>query len=116
MPDPVPSIRHPSAYVPLSALATGALGDQARPVTPENPVPNSEQPYRDARALLADAPISEGKALLVDCSAGGLVDLILAGGANLQMTFSPGITLLPFAVTGYSAGGTTAAIRAWVLD
>ncbi|MBD3729058.1 MAG: hypothetical protein IE933_05065 [Sphingomonadales bacterium] len=116
MSETAPPICHPTSYVPLSALATGALGDEALPVTDENPVPNRELPYRGARVLGLDSPVAAGRALLVDCLAGGQIEMVLADSSIVALTFAPGVTLLPFAATALNSAGTTATLSAWVLD
>lgn len=116
MPDPEAVIRHPSRYVPLTALATGVEGEIAHPVTPDNPVPNAEQPYRGVRPLLPDTPIAPGKALLADVVTGGMVEMELANGSMLAITLHPGLTMLPFATSQLVSAGTTATLDAWVLD
>ena len=116
MPDPLPPVRHPARFVPLSAIATGEPGEAAVSVGPANPIPSREQPLRGARSLGADTPVTAGLALLVDCSAGGQSTFTLEDGSILTLTLSPGLTLLPLAVTGYAAADLTASFNAWVLD
>lgn len=120
MPDPqpeqLPPIRHPARFVPVTALATGDVGAPALPVGAANPLPCREQPYVAVRELAPDAAVTPGIALLVDCSAGGAASLVLASGTVLTLTFSPGITLLPLAVSLLSSTGLTAVLDAWVLD
>ena len=116
MPDPLPPIRHPAKFVPLSAVATGQPGEAAIAVSPTNPVPSREQPLRSARVLTADTPVASGAALLVDCSAGGVASFTLEDGTQLALTLSPGLTLLPLAVTELASADLTANISAWVLD
>lgn len=116
MPDPLPPVRHPSRFVPLSAVATGQPGEPAVPVGPTNPVPCSDQPLRGARPLSPDSSVASGLALLVDCNAGGKATFVLEDSSALELTLSPGITLLPLAVTTIQGAGLTASLNAWVLD
>ena len=116
MTDPLPPVRHPARFVPMSAVATGEPGQPAVPVGRANPIPSSDQPLRSARPLVPDIPIDPGLALLVDCSAGGRATLVLEDASSLDLTFSPGLTLLPLAVTSIQSAGQTAAFNAWVLD
>lgn len=115
-PDPLPPVRHPARFVPLTALATGEPGAPASVVSASSPLPCRDQPFTDVRALPPDTPVPPGIALLVDCSSGGLASFTLAGGSTLALTFSPGLTMLPLAVTQIASDGLTAALSAWVLD
>ena len=116
MSDPLPPIRHPAKFVPLSAVATGEPGAPAVAVSASNPVPCREQPLRSARILATDNPVQPGAAMLVDCSAGGQATFTLQDGTILALTLSPGLTLLPLAVTELSSANLTAVLNAWVLD
>lgn len=116
MPDSLPPIRHPARFVPMSAVATGQPGEPAVPVSAANPVPCSDQPLRGARALAADIPVLPGLAVLIDCSAGGRTTFVFSDSSSLELTLSPGLTLLPFAVTHFTSTGQTAAFNAWVLS
>lgn len=116
MPEPLPPIRHPARFVPLSALATGETGAPAVPVSAANPLPCRDQPFTDVRDLAPDVAVAPGVALLVDCSVGGLASFTLAGGSTLSLTLSPGLTLLPLSVSLLAAADLTAVLNAWVLD
>lgn len=116
MPDTQIPIRHPAKFVPYSAVAIGAPGEPAIAITPATPLPSSDQPFRNAQALAFDVAVTPGLGLLVDCAASGVVVLEFAGGAQIALTMSPGITLLPFAVTQILSVGTTATLSAWVLS
>ena len=116
MPDPTPVIRHPARFVPLAAVATEGADGAALPVSPSNPVPVLEAPYVAARALVEDTAVEPGKALLVDCNQGGVLNFELADTTQLPLTFAPGVTLLPFSVRQRMSLGSTATASAWVLD
>lgn len=116
MPDLTPIIRHPARFVPLAAVATEGVDGTALPVSSSNPVPTSDAPYSAARALVEDTSVAPGKALLVDCSQGGVLNLELADTTQLPLTFAPGVTLLPFSVRQRLSLGSTATASAWVLD
>lgn len=116
MPEPLPPVRHPARFVPLASLATGEVGAPAVPVTPANPLPCRDQPFSDARALLPGTPVAPGVAVLVDCSSAGLASFTLSSGSSLSLTLSPGLTVLPLAVTGLAATDLTADLAAWVLE
>ena len=116
MPETTPPIRHPAKFVPLSAIAYGAPGSAATPVTAENPVPVRDQALRSARALEPDVVGIPGHAVLIDCAASGRAELQLADDLILPLTLAPGVTLLPLAVKQLLSAGTTAAVDAWVLD
>ena len=116
MPDPLPPIRHPSRYIPLTALATGEPGLPALAVGTANPLPSREAPLRSARGLAPGNIVEAGAAILIDCSASGRAIFVLADGSQLPLTISAGLTMLPLAVTGLAQDGQTAALTAWVLD
>jgi hypothetical protein len=116
MPDPLPPVRHPARFVPLSAIAVGEVDAAAVPVSGVHPLPCREQPFRDVRELVPGTPVAAGIALLVDCNAGGTASFALSGGSSLSLTLSPGLTLLPLAVVSLAAAGLTADLTAWVLD
>lgn len=116
MPEPLPPVRHPARFVPLASLATGEVGAPAVPVTPANPLPCRDQPFTDVRPLVPGTPVAPGIALLIDCSAGGSASFTLAGGSGLSLTLSPGLTMLPLAVSSLAEAGLTAVLDAWVLD
>lgn len=116
MPEPLPPIRHPARFVPLSALATGEVGAAAVPVSVSHPLPCRDQPFTDVRELAPDAPVAPGIAMLVDCTSGGLASFTLAGGSTLTLTLSPGLSLLPMAVVELAGADLTADLTAWVLD
>ncbi|GAA4048314.1 hypothetical protein [Parerythrobacter jejuensis] len=116
MPDSLPPIRHPSRFVPLSAVATGVPGEPALPVSATNPVPCRDQPLRGARMLSADIAVEPGIALLVDCSVAGLASFTLEDGSTLSLTLAPGLTMLPLAVSTVASANQTAQFDAWVLD
>ena len=116
MPDTLPLIRHPAKYVPLTALATGNPEGSAIPISPDNPFPCSDQPLASIRALIADAQTAPGLAILVDCSNSGKIVLEFADGSQLPLSFSAGVTMLPFAVSSVVSTGTTATFNAWLLD
>lgn len=116
MPEPLPPIRHPARFVPLSALATGEVDAPAEPVTAANPLPCREPPFTAVRELVPGASVTPGVAVLMDCSSGGLASFTLASGSSLSLTVSPGLTLLPLAVASLAAADLTADLTAWVLD
>ncbi len=116
MPDSHPTIRHPANYVPLAAVAIGNVNTQAVPVSSDNPFPCSDQPLTSIRALAPDTPVDPGLALLVDCSAAGKIVLEFADATQLPLSFSPGVTMLPFSIRNVISTGTTATFTAWVLD
>ncbi|GAA4642531.1 hypothetical protein GCM10023115_06260 [Pontixanthobacter gangjinensis] len=109
-------IRHPARYVPLTALATGSPGSDAIPVSLGNPIPCAVQPLGSVRALTPDNAVEPGLAVLVDCSAAGTIMLELSDGSQLPLTYSAGVTLLPFAVRSTVSVGSTATFNAWVLS
>lgn len=116
MPDPLPPIRHPARFIPLTALATGEPGSPAMPVGATNPLPSREVGLRGARGLAPGNTVEAGAAVMIDCSASGRATFVLADGSQLPLTVSAGLTLLPLAVTGIAQDGLTAVFAAWVLD
>ena len=111
-----PLVRHPSRFVPLAAVATKAPDGTADPISPANPIPSSEVPLSNVRALVEDVAVDPGLAILVDCSGQGTLNLEFADGTQLPLTFAPGLTILPFAIRQRISLGSTAVANAWVLD
>ncbi|WP_435418986.1 hypothetical protein WAB17_05355 [Parerythrobacter aurantius] len=116
MPETLPPVRHPARFVPLTAIATGNIGEPAESVGPSHPLPVAERAYTDARPLFPDSPVAPGRGLLVDCDSAGSATFILGSGSSLSLTLSPGLTLLPLAVVSLQAEQTSALVTAWVLD
>ncbi|MDE2595391.1 MAG: hypothetical protein KGL44_00790 [Sphingomonadales bacterium] len=113
---PNPQINHPSLSVPFVALAFGAAGDAAVPVTPASGLPMREAPYAAARALAANTVVTPGRAVMADCSVAGPAVLELADASQITLTLPAGLLILPLAVQRFLAAGTTAVFSAWVLD
>lgn len=111
-----PQVRTPARFVPLAAIAMQGPDGSAIPITANNPLPAGDKPLGTVRALSADAPTQPGRAVLVDCSAQGIITLEMADGTQLPISFNPGLTLLPFAIRARRSLGTTAQANAWVLD
>lgn len=116
MPTMNPIIRHPAKFVPLIGVALGNAGEEAVAVSKTKPFPCSDQPFTAIRALVPDAPVEPGLAILVDCTTAGKIVLGMSDDSQLPLTFSPGVTLLPLAVRRTISIGTTANFNAWVLD
>lgn len=115
MPRTDATIHHPAKYIPLTALAIGVEGANGVPVSQDLPLPCSEKPLSAARALIPDTAVTPGLAVLVDCSSAGKIVFRMVDETLLPLTFAPGVTMLPFAVSGIEAAGTSAEFQAWVL-
>ena len=117
---PNPQILHPSSAVPLAAMSFGETGDIAKAVSPANPLPTLDRPYRGARALVANTAIAAGSAVLVDCLVAGTVQFEFAdsgaGVSTVSITIPAGLAILPFAAQRFLSAGSTANFNAWVLD
>ncbi len=117
---PNPQILHPSSSVPLAAMSFGDTGDIAKAVSPANPLPTLDRPYRGARPLVANTAIAAGSAVLVDCLVAGSVQFEFAdagaGVTTLTVNVPAGLAILPFAAQRFLSAGSTASFNAWVLD
>lgn len=110
MPNPI--IQHPSSTIPFVALAYGDAGQEAQAVSPSNPIPSIDRPYRDARALVANTLVTPGQAVLVDCSQQGKIAFELASGTQILLTVPAGLAFLPLAAQRFLSAGTTALFAA----
>lgn len=115
---PNPQISHPNGAVPFVALSYGDSGANAVAVTATTGLPMREQPYRAARALVANTVVTPaGSALMVDCTVAGAIAIELAdAGGQVIVNLPVGLAILPLAAQRFLTTGTTALFNAWVLD
>lgn len=113
---PNPTIQHPSLGVPFAAVSFGDAGENAVAVSHTNPLPQLDHGYRNVRSLVANTLVTPGQAVLIDCSVDGRINLEMVGGAQIALTVSAGLVILPLVVQRYVSSGTTATFSAWVLD
>lgn len=111
-----PIIEHPSRAVPFVALSYGEAGQPATAVSSSNPLPLLDHGYRNARALAPNVLQAPGQAVLIDCQSDGKIALELASGAQITLSISAGLLILPFVVQRYLSAGTTAQVSVWVID
>lgn len=101
-------ITAPAAYVPQTAIAFAAP-EGAALVSAGSPLPISEPPYRGAVPIVLDTPFAPGRAIAVIAQGPGNVAFRFEDASMLTVPVAVGLTILPFAATRITAGGTTAA-------
>ena len=79
-------------------------------------MPIGEVSYRAARPAPLDSVLEPGRALAIVAQQPGQLSLTLAGGGTIDLPVDPGLTVLPFAVAGISAGAPDFAPTLALLD
>ena len=108
-------IQTPAPYVTPSAVAFEQAGE-AITASVASPLPIGEVSYRAARPAALDSVLEPGRALAIVAQQPGRLSLTLEAGGTIDLPVEPGLTVLPFAVAGISAGAPDFAPALTLLD
>lgn len=103
----MPSILAPAGYAPEFAVSFSGPGGAVR-VDRDNPLPMSEPSFRGATAIVPDIEQPAGRGVAIVATAAGDAALKLADGSVFVLPVTPGLSILPFAVTTIVAARTSA--------
>jgi hypothetical protein len=106
------AIDAPADFAPVTALAYSDADSTAIFVSPDRPLPVGELPFRGAIALSPDMDAAPGRGIAVAVSAAGTIRLKIADDSLISLPLEQGLAILPFAVKGFTAAGTSAVLTA----
>lgn len=103
----MPSILAPAGYAPEFAVSFSGPAGAVR-VDTDNPLPMSEPSFRGAVPIVPDVEQPARRGVAIVTRTAGDAALKLADGSTIVLPVTPGLSILPFAVTTVVAAQTTA--------